>query len=120
MNYSTPQESFWAGQFGNDYIHRNQGAKLLASNLKFFNLCLNRAGKIDSCIEFGANIGMNLKTLQLLYPSALMYGVEINPSAHKELKKLISSNNAKLGSIFDYKSNKSFDLTLSKGVFNSY
>jgi len=116
MNYSTPQESFWAGQFGDDYIQRNKGEKLLASNLKFFNLCLNGAGKIDSCLELGANIGMNLKALQLLYPSTKLSGVEINPAAHKELKKLIEPDQAILSSIFDYKSDKRFDLTISKGV----
>ena len=25
MSYSTEQESFWAGNFGNDYIDRNKG-----------------------------------------------------------------------------------------------
>lgn len=116
MNYSTPQESFWAGQFGDDYIQRNKGAQLLASNLNFFNICLKSAGKIDSCLELGANIGMNLKAFQLLYPTIELSGVEINPTALKELQKLIGPDQAILSSIFDYKSNKKFDLTLSKGV----
>lgn len=33
--YDTPQEEFWAGDFGKDYISRNEGEELLASNLKF-------------------------------------------------------------------------------------
>ncbi len=26
-NFSTPQEQFWAGQFGDDYTDRNTGAR---------------------------------------------------------------------------------------------
>ena len=36
-NYETDQENFWAGEFGNDYIDRNIGSDLLASNLNFFS-----------------------------------------------------------------------------------
>ncbi len=34
--YKTEQEAFWAGQFGNDYIARNQSEQLLAGNLVSF------------------------------------------------------------------------------------
>ena len=34
--YTTDQENFWAGEFGTDYIGRNEGDKILASNLNFF------------------------------------------------------------------------------------
>lgn len=33
--FQTAQENFWAGEFGNDYIQRNQSEQLLASNLNF-------------------------------------------------------------------------------------
>ena len=59
--YKTPQEEFWAGEFGSEYIGRNDSEQLLASNLNFFTQALNRAGRISSCLELGANIGMNLK-----------------------------------------------------------
>ncbi len=35
-NFSTDQEKFWAGEFGSEYITRNQGDQLLAVNLNFF------------------------------------------------------------------------------------
>ena len=41
--YKTEQETFWANEFGNDYIKRNKGAKLLASNLNFFSKALMTA-----------------------------------------------------------------------------
>jgi spore coat polysaccharide biosynthesis protein SpsF len=36
MTFKTEQEIFWAGEFGTEYIQRNQGSALLASNLHFF------------------------------------------------------------------------------------
>jgi len=116
MDFTTEQENFWAGQFGSDYILRNQGQNLLASNLNFFTKAFNQAGKISSCIEFGANIGMNLKSLQLLYPEIELQGVEINEVACKELQGLIGGKNAHHSTIFDFHATKQFDVSLIKGV----
>lgn len=115
-NYTTPQEEFWAGAFGSEYIGRNDGDQLLASNLNFFTKALNQAGKISSCLELGANIGMNLKALQLLYPGIELKGAEINPDAAKLLGGLIGEKNVYLGSIFDYPVTSKVDLSLIKGV----
>jgi len=68
-NYPTPQEEFWAGEFGSEYIGRNDSAQILASNLNLLSKALKHTGHISSCIEFGVNIGMNLMARQLLYPS---------------------------------------------------
>ena len=65
MAFQTEQEEFWAGDFGTEYIKRNQGEALLASNLNFFSKSLSQVRDFNSCIEFGANIGMNLKALKL-------------------------------------------------------
>ena len=98
--YGTDQELFWAGEFGTNYIDRNKGDKLLASNLNFFNKALKNTGCIDSCIEFGANIGMNLQALKLLYPEIKLNGIEINEDAANELMVLIGKANVFIGSIF--------------------
>lgn len=115
-DYATPQESFWAGQFGSEYIGRNDSSQLLAANLNFFTKALKQAGRISSCIEFGANIGMNLKALQLLYPGIALHGVEINPDAAKQLRMLIGEENVYEGSIFNYPAVDMVDLALIKGV----
>lgn len=115
-DYVTPQESFWAGQFGSDYIGRNDSSQLLASNLNFFSKSLRQASRIDSCIEFGANIGMNLKALQLLYPQIALRGIEINPDAAGQLRSLIGNENVYEGSIFNYPVANQVDLALIKGV----
>lgn len=115
-NYATPQEEFWAGHFGNEYIGRNDSKELLASNLNFFTKALKQAGGVSSCLEFGANIGMNLRALQLLYPNIKLKGVEINDKAAKLLGTILGENNVYKGSIFDYQINDKVELSLIKGV----
>lgn len=115
-NYKTPQEEFWAGNFGSEYIRRNDSKQLLASNLSFFTKALSRAGNISSCLELGANIGMNLRALQLMYPGIELTGAEINPDAGKILAELIGEENVFLGSIFDYPISQQVELSLIKGV----
>lgn len=116
MKFITEQEKFWAGKFGNHYIDRNQGENLLASNINFFSKSLNAATKINSCIEFGANIGMNLKALKYLYPDIELHGIEINKEAAEILSKTIDSKYIINQSIFDYEADNAFDLALIKGV----
>jgi pseudaminic acid biosynthesis-associated methylase len=114
--FKTEQEKFWAQEFGNEYIERNKSDQLLASNLNFFSKAFSKAGKINSCIEFGANIGMNLSALRLLYPSIQLKGVEINELAASQLGELIGKENVFNGSIFDYEPNFSVEVSLIKGV----
>lgn len=116
MSFKTDQENFWAGEFGNRYIERNQGNKLLAANLNMWVKMLQRCGKIKSCIEFGANIGMNLRALQLLHPEQELFGIEINPIAVEKLRKIIPTQNVFATSILDFSTSQKFDLTFVKGV----
>lgn len=116
MTFKTEQEAFWAGDFGTDYIARNQGDALLASNLAFFGKALRQARRPASCIEFGANIGMNLKALQLLYPGQEQHAIEINPAAAAELGKLIPPAHVYQQSILDFAPARTWELTLIKGV----
>lgn len=116
MSFKTQQEEFWAGDFGTEYVRRNQGSALLASNLNFFSRALQQAGRIGSCLEFGANIGMNLRALKLLFPDAALRGIEINEQAATELGQLIGREHVFHGSIFDYPATEKQDLVLIKGV----
>jgi spore coat polysaccharide biosynthesis protein SpsF len=116
MTFKTEQEDFWAGAFGTEYIQRNQGDTLLASNLDFFAKALHATRGVKTCIEFGANIGMNLKALKLLYPAQEQYGIEINADASCELALVISPKNVYHSSILDFNPQQTWDLTLIKGV----
>jgi pseudaminic acid biosynthesis-associated methylase len=114
--YATPQEDFWAGAFGTEYSGRNDNPQLLAANLHLFSTALAHAGKISSCLELGANIGMNLRALRLLYPELAPKAVEINPDAARVLTQVIGEQNVFVGSIFDYPLSNTVDLALVKGV----
>ncbi|MEE1877674.1 pseudaminic acid biosynthesis-associated methylase [Altererythrobacter litoralis] len=113
--FKTDQEKFWAGKFGTEYIQRNQGDRLLASNLAFFSKALGAAHEVSSCVEFGANIGMNLKALRLLHPDMHLYGIEINTAAATQLAQAIGSENCIQGSILEI-TPPECDLALIKGV----
>lgn len=115
-DFRTEQEAFWAGEFGSDYISRNQGDRLLASNLDFFVKALRGTRNLGSCIEFGANIGMNLKALKLLYPGLDASGIEINAEAAQQLADVIPADQVFNTSILDFEPTRTWDLALIKGV----
>ena len=116
VKYLTEQETFWASSFGDEYIIRNKGQKLLASNLNFFTKVMSRAGQVKSVIEFGSNVGMNMRALKLLYPHQSQFSVEINLKAAEELKNLLGEENVFNGSILDFESSKKYELSLIKGL----
>jgi spore coat polysaccharide biosynthesis protein SpsF len=116
MTFKTEQEAFWAGVFGTEYIQRNQGDALLASNLNFFAKALRSVRRVQTCIEFGANIGMNLKALKLLQPAYEQYAIEINADAAAELASVIPLDHVYNTSILDFNPSQTWDLVLIKGV----
>jgi pseudaminic acid biosynthesis-associated methylase len=116
MGFRTKQEAFWAGNFGIEYIQRNQGDALLASNLNLFNQALRATRGIKSCIEFGANIGMNLRAVRLLYPGIDVDAVEINTEAARQLAESLSNAVVHNMSILEFKPVRQWDLALIKGV----
>lgn len=111
----TEQETFWAGEFGDEYITRNQGQNLLASNIALFTQTLLHTQAVNSVLELGANIGMNMQALHPLLPNAEFHAVEINSKACQELRELpyVSAVNA---SILEYHPTRTFDLVFTKGV----
>lgn len=116
MKFKTEQEEFWAGEFGNEYIGRNKSEEYLASNLNFFSKAFNQLGRPSSLIEFGANMGMNLRAIKLLFPNINLSAIEINKNAADELSEFIGKANVFNGSIYDYDPKEKFDVSLIKGV----
>lgn len=109
------QRSFWASDFGNDYINRNKSEELMASNLALFSRIMCKIQETpQNFLEFGANIGMNIKALKLLYPKSSFSGVEINAEACDELKKI--SDLTFETSIEEFVSNQKYEFVFSKGV----
>ena len=115
-NYRTEQEAFWAGDFGTAYARRNDGPAIIASNVSLFARALRRAGRVGSCLEFGANIGMNLQALHTLFPDMHRSAIEINADAAEKLAALIGGENVYCGSILEYPVSRQVDLAFAKGV----
>lgn len=113
--FKTEQEEFWAGEFGDDYIGRNQGADVDAANLAFFSRILERTHAVRSAIEFGANIGLNLKAIRALRPGIELSAVEINLKAASEMEKL-GGIRVYPQSILDFVPDRERDLSLIRGV----
>lgn len=113
--YKTPQEEFWAGEFGNDYTERNAEARWIASNTVLFAKILTRTRGISSVLELGANRGLNLLALKQLLPEASFAGVEINRQAATELERhgFISVYHS---SILEFTAADTSSLVLIKGV----
>ena len=113
----TEQEIFWQGEFGDAYIERNNSVEIVASNTHFFSRATASISERPlTVIEFGSNIGLNLRALRNLYPTIETTAVEINSEAatSSELKEV--ANQIHNTSIFDYGPGKLFDLVIIKGV----
>ena len=83
----TQQEALWAGEFGAEYMQRNRGASLIASNTELFRKVLARTEGVSSVLELGCNIGNNLRALRDLLPDADLHGIEINEQAAEEVRR---------------------------------
>ena len=64
----------------------------------------------------GCNVGMNLKSLELLSPNLKISGIDINKKAIEELQKEKPEYNLVEGSIIDELDIEKVDLTFTKGV----
>ncbi len=115
--YKTEQEEFWAGKFGDDYSIRNFSKNLIALNLSLFSRIFSRIGPVDSLIEFGSNIGLNLFAIKQLQPNVELSAIEINHSAILKMKELLDDQvKVYEQSILDFVSDEKRDVVLIKGV----
>lgn len=114
--FKTDQEAFWAGKFGDDYIARNTGDALLGSNISLLAKMLGRCPHAKSLIEFGANIGMNLRAIRALRPDMELDAIEINATAVDQLRVWGGANRIHHASILDFHADRTWDIALIKGV----
>lgn len=115
MIFKTNQENLWSGKFGDKYIVRNQPGIHLASSTAFFAELLSSCIGIKSVMEFGANVGINIRALKVLLPNASFSALEINKKAVMELKK-IKDLKVFHQSIFDFKADTARDFVFTRGV----
>jgi spore coat polysaccharide biosynthesis protein SpsF len=115
MEFQTAQEEFWAGTFGDEYINRNEDKTLISANLALFSKILSRTSDVQSVIEFGSNIGLNLIAIKQLLPIAELSAIEINEKAVAILKK---GGQVKVyhKSILEFKCDYPREFVFTKGV----
>jgi pseudaminic acid biosynthesis-associated methylase len=116
MSYRTEQEKFWATDFGNDYPIRNEGEKMISSNLALFSKIFKNCPSVGSVAELGCNIGMNLIALKRINVNLKLRGYEINEKA------ALAAHNENIAEIINttiiqaLDARERFDLTFTKGV----
>ena len=115
--FNNSQEEFWANEFGDNYIDRNSNKELLASNIVFFSKIFSQQQiKLESILEIGCNIGMNLLAIKEIFPNLHINGIDINERAIELLQKSQKNFNLKSTSINNFETQEKFDLVLTKGV----
>ena len=115
MTYKTEQENFWAGEFGVNYIDRNNSEPLLYSKVAMWARMLQAANNVNSIRELGCNIGLNLVALKRLQPKLNLSGYEINEEAAKQASDFNVAE-IKQGSILEEINDTKVDLTFTAGV----
>lgn len=110
---NTEQEAFWSGSFGDEYTARNASADP-QGRMRILSEIISRTRDVSSVLEFGANIGLNIRALQKLLPKATFSAVEINSRACDELRK--TGAECFLGSVSDYIVKRQFDFVLFGGL----
>jgi len=115
--FNNSQEEFWANEFGDNYIDRNSNKELLASNIVFFSKIFSQQQiKLESILEIGCNIGMNLLAIKEIFPNLHINVIDINERAIELLQKSQKNFNLKSTSINNFETQEKFDLVLTKGV----
>jgi len=116
VSYKTEQESFWAGEFGNEYSQRNNSEALLVNKTAFFSKVLQRTGSLKSVLELGSNIGLNLKAIHSLLPSTELSAIEINAFAKAQLEQWGECKDVFHQSALEFESENRYEMTMILGV----
>jgi len=116
MSFHTEQEQFWASDFGNDYPSRNEGEKMISSNLALFSKIFKNCPSIQSAAELGCNIGLNLIAINRINKQMKLRGYEINEKAALAARKQNIAEVINTTVVESLDSSQKFDLTFTKGV----
>ena len=116
MNYQTEQENFWATDFGNDYPSRNEGEKMISSNLALFSRIFKNCPYVNSVAELGCNIGLNLIALNRMNRNLKLRGYEINEKAAYAAREKNIAEIVNTTVVETLDASQKFDLTFTKGV----
>lgn len=83
---ATRLEALWSGEFGDDYVDRNDGTY---DHREDFWRDLHAEHDFTSVLEVGCNVGGNLQWLAPLLPDGLVAGVDVNRKAISTLHQRV-------------------------------
>ena len=95
LDYRTEQEEFWSGEFGNSYTERNASESDRVAKQIMFSQMIRNVPRIESVVELGCNIGLNLWALKTINSNFEVAGYEINKNA------VIKAKEMNVGEIFE-------------------
>lgn len=107
------QETWWAGEAGNDYTERNRVNWLL--RVPFWTSIVARTG-CDSVFEFGCNFGANLLALRVVSPLISLFGTDINAHAVSQARALGMSGVYAGTTDAEFPSNHHYGIAFTAGV----
>lgn len=110
---ATEQEEFWQGEFGDEYVIRND-LNSIGARTNLLSKVVSKTREVDSVYEVGTNIGLNLDALKILLPNVSTNGCEINKSAFE--KVVAKGHNVENASVFDANPGGLYDLVFTNGV----
>ncbi len=116
MKYITEQEKFWAKEFGDQYIIRNNFSDILPKKINLFSEILQNCSLLKNIIEFGPNTGVNLMAISTLLPLVKLSAVEINTQAASYIRKQELCEKIWNESMLEFNSRKKYDLSFTSGV----
>jgi spore coat polysaccharide biosynthesis protein SpsF len=116
MRYKTEQEQFWSSSFGDEYSERNAGELWITRNANFFSKIFSKTGVLESVLEFGANIGLNLQGIKRLLPQSDLFAVEINEFACDALVEWGGCKEVYNQSALDFEITRQYELAFVKTV----
>ena len=116
LDYRTEQEEFWSGEFGNSYAERNASDGDRIAKQIMFSQMIRNVPRIQSVVELGCNIGLNILALKAINSNFEVAGYEINKKA------VIKAKEWNVGEIYEESvitkivSSKEYDLSFTSGV----
>lgn len=106
------QTDHWAGINGQQYTDR-QALSIAARRVMFADIFDSMPVKPMSVIEFGANIGDNLRAIRQTQ-GCILTGVEINEACLPMLQS--AADSAILGAIQSFNPHRKWDMTFTRGL----
>ena len=115
--FMTEQEDFWAGEFGTEYISRNDltPTNISGATMRWSQILRHLHVPPTSALELGANVGLNMHALKRLLPEIDLEAVEINPNAAKVLREW-GKTVVHEASLLDFTPTRQYELTFTSTV----